>query len=190
MSKLIIDVVKLWIPTLPVTIKKIKIPKNGKYPALYEWLNTADFNHSNKIKSGHYMQAFILELIINAPNTAIVIPLKYITISNGESKEMDILFQIGTVIYYREVKCNLNLDSEKMPATFNKIYQISEALSKIYTQKIDAGCLQPVWLTSEKNIEGFNNFISILGYDNLTIEEYSEIGNLLGKIIKTSLGQI
>lgn len=190
-----LDVAKSWIPTLTVSpTKKIKPPKNGKYPALYKWLNTANFDQSKKLKSGYYVQSFMIELVKHAPKNYVVITDKYSVISNGEEKEADLLAKLPQqlVIVYREVKTNVNLDSEKMPATVAKIADISGALQKTYhDHEINSGLLNPCWLSSGSHnnvsIEGFNDFITILGYTELTVEEHAEIGNTLGEIIRNAL---
>ena len=51
-----------------------------------------------------------------------------VTLNNGERKDVDLLWRnIDTnTVYYRELKSNANMDSEKVPATLQKIEQIKE----------------------------------------------------------------
>ena len=47
---------------------------------------------------------------------------------NGKSKDIDLLFKNKETktIHYRELKSNIELDTEKLPATYNKIVKINE----------------------------------------------------------------
>lgn len=52
----------------------------------------------------------------------------------GKSKDIDLIFmdKRHKVIYYRELKSNLDLDTEKLPATYEKITKISKYLQNEY----------------------------------------------------------
>tara|TARA_R100000008_G_C3544643_1_gene146819 strand:- start:370 stop:963 length:594 start_codon:yes stop_codon:yes gene_type:complete len=51
-----------------------------------------------------------------------------------KSKDIDLLFkdENSKFIYYRELKSNLELDTEKLPATYEKIKLVGEYLTKQY----------------------------------------------------------
>ena len=51
-----------------------------------------------------------------------------------KSKDIDLLFkdENSKFIYYRELKSNLELDTEKLPATYNKIKKVKKYLSEKY----------------------------------------------------------
>lgn len=65
-----------------------------------------------------------------------------IQIINNKKKDVDLLFKCGKTIYYRELKANIELDTEKLPATIAKCKEIKEALKTIYPDyTIDCGIL-------------------------------------------------
>jgi len=55
-------------------------------------------------------------------------------VSKGKSNYIDLLFMDtkNKIVYYRELKSNLELDTEKLPATYNKIKIISDYLKNEY----------------------------------------------------------
>jgi len=59
-------------------------------------------------------------------------------------KDIDLIFkdEINKIIYYRELKANIELDSEKLPATISKCKEIEKYLQEKYNSyKIDSGIL-------------------------------------------------
>lgn len=72
---------------------------------------------------------------------------------NGESKDIDfiVLNKTDKVVYYYELKSNLELDTEKLPATINKVNVIREYLTNMYPQyKIECGILH--WAVYNRDI--------------------------------------
>jgi hypothetical protein len=66
--------------------------------------------------------------------------------SQGKKKDFDLVFidTKNNTVYYRELKANINLDSEKLPATIQKVKFLERELNKKYpTYKIDSGVLCP-----------------------------------------------
>tara|TARA_R110000824_G_scaffold52435_2_gene145475 strand:+ start:2058 stop:2693 length:636 start_codon:yes stop_codon:yes gene_type:complete len=55
-------------------------------------------------------------------------------IVEGKKKDIDLLFCDPTkkIVYYYELKANINLDTEKLPATIEKVKMIEEYLKKEY----------------------------------------------------------
>lgn len=49
-----------------------------------------------------------------------------------KKKECDHLFMNDNILYYAELKCNLNLDSEKSVSTYKKCQLIKDELHSIY----------------------------------------------------------
>lgn len=67
---------------------------------------------------------------------------KIVIAKNGksETKQLDLLFQINTNVYYFEMKNNLDFDTEKEKATYEKIYDVEKHLKSIYSfRNINAG---------------------------------------------------
>ena len=72
---------------------------------------------------------------------------------NGKSKDIDLLIknEKTKTIFYRELKSNLELDTEKLPATIDKVTLIRKYLSKTYKgYNVDCGILH--WAVYDKNI--------------------------------------
>ena len=106
----------------------------------------------DKIRSGPLVQDFIAFLVKNAPNRADPTQDHAVACSGKQNKEADLLFVLGLILYYREVKCNTNLNSEKMPATIKKIASVAAGLQQEYGSKIasvDAKLLNPAWRASQ-----------------------------------------
>jgi len=125
---------------------------------------------------------------------------------NGKKKDVDLIFknEESKIIYYRELKGNIELDTEKLPATINKCKEIQQSLQETYpVYTINCGILN--WsvynrqvLTAglsniksfEKNgikiyhIEDFLETIDIIWSENDFNLYFREIGN---KIISHSL---
>jgi len=63
---------------------------------------------------------------------------------NNKNKDVDLIFKCAETktIYYRELKGNIELDTEKLPATINKCREIEAALKTDYPDySIDCGIL-------------------------------------------------
>ena len=83
----------------------------------------------------------------------------------GEEKqrEMDLYFKnkLTNVFFYKEVKANPDLDSEKMPATINKILDIQSYIQKAYPEcNIDIGVQFVYW--EEKDGSGYKSKFSTI----------------------------
>jgi len=72
---------------------------------------------------------------------------------NGKSKDIDLLFinKETKTIHYRELKSNIELDTEKLPATYNKIVKINEYVKKEYPNyEVDSRLLN--WSVYNKDV--------------------------------------
>jgi len=191
MSHKINDVLKSWNPQ-PKKRQEIKAKNGNNFTALHFWLGTGDFIQQDNIRSGMEIQKFIEFIAKKSPVKLEIIKNTTLNIPGVGLKEADILFRVDsenkTIIYYREVKGNTNLDSEKKAANKEKIVQIKKYLEKEYPDAIiNSACLCPAWLDSEKGIEGLNDFIQLLGYDPLSPEEHVELGKAIGLKIREAL---
>ena len=121
-----------------------------------------------------------------------------------KSKDIDLLFMdiVNKVVYYRELKSNLELDTEKLPATYTKIKKITEYLEYEYDGYTINSSLM-TWAVYEENdlpkkynskinqcnINGVSvtypsDLFKLIGCD-ITRDEYYEIFTKLGKKIKS-----
>ena len=88
---------------------------------------------SINIKLGRLGEFLSKELIMNNPNLELL--TCGIQTINEKNKDVDLLFKDETykIIYYRELKGNIELDTEKLPATINKCREIETSLKTKYT---------------------------------------------------------
>lgn len=87
---------------------------------------------SINIKLGRLGEFLSKELIMNNPNLELL--TCGIQTINEKNKDVDLLFKDETykIIYYRELKGNIELDTEKLPATINKCKEIETSLKTKY----------------------------------------------------------
>jgi len=88
---------------------------------------------------------------------------------NDKKKDVDLIFkdEMKNVIYYRELKGNIELDTEKLPATINKCREIENSLKKKHENyTIDCGIL---------NWSVYNRKILTAGLSNIKTFESSGI---------------
>ena len=85
---------------------------------------------------------------------------------NGKNKDVDLIWRNKTTgnIFYRELKANIELDTEKLPATVNKCKEIEEDMKKIHpSSSIDIGILnwsvydREILTAGLSNIKAFEN---------------------------------
>lgn len=153
--------------------------------------------HSINIKVGRFGEFLSKELIKKNHNLELLnCGIQKI---NDKKKDVDLIFKdkIKKIVYYRELKGNIELDTEKLPATISKCKEIEISLKKTYLNyRIDCGILN--WsvynrkklTTGLSNIKVFDNngikidhmedFLSIINVDWKEDDYYSyfrEIGN-------------
>jgi hypothetical protein len=97
---------------------------------------------SINIKLGRLGEFLSKELIMCNPN------LELLTCGiqniNEKNKDVDLVFkdELNKIIYYRELKGNIELDTEKLPATINKCKEIETSLKTTYSDyTINCGIL-------------------------------------------------
>jgi hypothetical protein len=85
---------------------------------------------------------------------------------NNKKKDVDLIFKdkINKIIYYRELKGNIELDTEKIPATISKCKEIENSLKTTYLDyTIDCGilnwsvCKRKILTAGLSNIKTFEN---------------------------------
>ena len=99
--------------------------------------------HSINIKFGTFGQIFAEELIKTKDNLELL-KCGVQSINKIKKKDIDLIFidKDKKIVYYRELKGNISLDSEKLPATIDKCKEIESFLKEKYsTYSIDTGIL-------------------------------------------------
>lgn len=157
---------------------------------------------SINIKFGHFGEIIAKELIKLNNNFELL--TCGVQIINDKKKDIDLIFKddINKIIYYRELKANIELDSEKLPATISKCKEIEKFLQEKYNSyKIDSGILnwsvynRQILKTGLPNIKIFENkeikinhmkdFLDIIKIE-WTEDDYYSYFRKLGLIIKNS----
>lgn len=122
-------------------------------------------SQSQKIKLGYAVELITKEYIKYANPKLIDIKGKVI---KGE-KEMDHLF-VHDKIIYAEIKCNLNLDTEKCKSTYDKIlYNHGNLEIKFPEYKVSSYLVSPRYLNKEKipkEILKKYNSVEVIGLDD------------------------
>ena len=159
-------------------------------------------DHSISIKFGHFGEFIAKELIkINPKLELLKCGIQDI---NDKKKDIDLLFKDETnkIIYYRELKGNIELDTEKLPATIAKCKEIEKSLEEKYKDyKIDSGILnwsiynRKILKAGLSNIRIFENkgmkinhmedFLNIIDI-NWDEDDYYLYFKNIGKLIKNS----
>lgn len=142
------------------------------------YLFKTNLSQSDCIKTGICLETIITDLILSQNKNLINIKEK----NSKGLKECDHLFQdnINNIIYYAELKSNLNLDTEKCKSTINKCIDNLKTLELKYkdTDYKVKMFLVSLRFTSKNNIPSNikNKYVKI-DYNLVGINEYLE--NLL-----------
>ena len=137
---------------------------------------------SINIKLGYFGEYIIKELIkLNNIFTLLDCGIYNI---NNKKKDIDILFadNYRKIIYYRELKGNIELDTEKIEATINKCNEIKESLQNTYTGYIVNFAILN-WSVYDRQIlsAGLNN-IRKFEHNNIKIDHMEDLLNILNII--------
>lgn len=152
-------------------------------------IKNISLSQSDKIKLGIGIEKILREFIIEENKE-----LENIKEKNKKNvKEKDHLFEHkkNKIIYYAELKSNLDLDTEKLISTINKCYEIQEELKKKYEEYEIKMYLVSLRFLEKKdipeitmkkldkinqNVIGINDYLKILKIINFNNEnEYKEI---------------
>jgi hypothetical protein len=145
----------LWVEKL--LKKKLTYTKPGSISHLLYGEKPSE--QSISIKFGHFGEIMAKELI--KLNTNLELLTCGVQVINDKKKDIDLIFkdEIKKIIYYRELKGNIELDTEKIPATINKCNEIEKSLKDKYVNyTIDSGIL---------NWSIYNRYILKSGLSNI-----------------------
>ena len=157
-------------------------------------------DQSINIKFGRFGEFIAKELIKTKPNLELL--LCGIQQINNKKKDVDLIFKDETnkIIYYRELKGNIELDTEKLPATIAKCKEIVSSLEISHLDyTIDCGILnwsvfnRKILTAGLSNIKNFENggikidhmgeFLEIIGI-NWNEEDYYSYFREIGTKIR------
>lgn len=139
---------------------------------------------SINIKMGKFGEFLAKEIIsLNSNFELLTCGVQEINETNGKKKDIDLLFKDinNKIIYYRELKGNIELDTEKIPATIHKCKEIEQYLENKYKDenyKINYAILN--WSVYNRKIltKGLSNIKSFEKND-LKIEHFEDFCDIL-----------
>lgn len=131
---------------------------------------------SKFIKLGRFGEYFTKELIMLNKN----LELMFCGIQkiNNKNKDVDLIFKdnINNIVYYRELKGNIELDTEKLPATINKCNEINLFLKKEYNYQINFGILNwSIYNRDNSNLNIINSFEK----NGIKIDHFKDFLNII-----------
>ena len=176
-----------------------------------ELFGRKDLRQGERVQLGSRMELWINEILdtlsdvkswknLSNPNLWMNTTTNELTSGgNGKGdKDVDVLFEKDDIVYYLEVKSNLNLDTEKGTETIEKVGVITECLRNNFEfkgQEIVGKVLSIFWDNKNVPISGsmnlgnrdghimwFSEFVKLFDCD-LSKEEYESICKEMGKEI-------
>ena len=159
-------------------ILDIKTPKTDSYIMIAAGLGDNTSQSSVLIQVGNKLEIFWNNVISACSNNLIEESNKIKV--NGKNRQLDHLFETD-MIYYLESKCNLNFDTEKKPASNEKIEAVCDAVSYKYANAVLAGyfvpCIREIPADVKKkypnvNIYGVEWLLDTLNCDLFTADEF------------------
>ena len=133
---------------------------------------------SKYIKLGRFGEYFIKEFI--SLNNDFELMNCGIQKINNNNKDVDLIYKdnINKIIYYRELKGNIELDTEKIPATIDKCKEINNYLKKEYNSyEINCGILNwSIYKREKTNLNIINKFEE----NEIKIEHFKDFLNIIG----------
>ena len=172
-----------------------------------ELFGRKDLSQGQRIKLGNRMEKLVNGTLDNLPDVkswkGFSNPNLWMNTTTNEltsggngkgDKDVDVLFEKDGIVYYLEVKNNLNLDTEKGPETIEKVGVVTECLRnnlEFEGQEIVGKVLSMFWdnknvpisgSMKKSNIMWFSEFVKLFD-TNLNKEEYETMCKEMGKEI-------
>ena len=172
-----------------------------------ELFGRKDLSQGQRIKLGNRMEKLVNGTLDNLPDVkswkGFSNPNLWMNTTTNEltsggngtgNKDVDVLFEKDGIVYYLEVKNNLNLDTEKGPETIEKVGVVTECLRnnlEFEGQEIVGKVLSMFWdnknvpisgSMKKSNIMWFSEFVKLFD-TNLNKEEYETMCKEMGKEI-------
>ena len=177
-------------------ILSIKTPKTDSFIMIAAGLEDRNSQNSVLIQMGNRLECFWNQVIDQYANNLIKDTDK---IKVGtRTRQLDHLFETeNSVIYYLDSKCNVNFDTEKKPASNDKIEAVSEAIYNKYQKEVLNGyfipCIREVPEDIKKkypdiNIYGVNWMMNTLKCNLFTVDEFFDFfKEVIGPILNEKL---
>lgn len=176
-------------------ILDIKTPKTDSYIMIGCGLGDRTSQSSVLIQMGYKFEDFWNKVISDCSNNLIEENNK-IKVGN-KNRQLDHLFEIDNYILYLESKCNLNFDTEKKPASNDKVDAVCAAVSQKYNSEVSAGyfvpCIRNIPADVLKkypnvSIYGVEWMMNTLNCDLFTVDEFFEfLKEVVGPILEEKI---
>jgi len=168
----------LWVDTM--LMSKITYTELGSIS--YLLYGNRPSEQSINIKMGRFGEFLTKEMIKINPNFELLTCGVHDGI-NGKRKDIDLLFRDihNNIIFYRELKGNIELDTEKIPATISKCQEIEQYLQSKYNgmnYTINYGILNWSIYNRNKLRKGLSN-IRTFESNNIKIEHFQDFCEIL-----------
>lgn len=163
---------------LPLVLD-IKTPKTDSYIMIASGLGDKTSQSSVLIQMGYKLEDFWNKVISDCA-TNLIEENNKIKVGN-KNRQLDHLFETNNYILYLESKCNLNFDTEKKPASNDKVDAVCAAVSQKYNSEVSAGyfvpCILDIPADMKKkypnvNIYGVEWMLDTLKCDFFTVDEF------------------
>lgn len=159
-------------------ILDIKTPKTDSYIMIAAGLGDKTSQSSVLIQVGNKLEIF-WNKVISACCTNLIEDNNKIKVGS-KNRQLDHLFE-SDMIYYLESKCNLNFDTEKKPASNEKVDAVCDAVSDKYNKEVWAGyfvpCIREIPADVKKkypnvNVYGVEWLLNTINCDLFTVDEF------------------
>lgn len=162
-------------------ILDISTPKTESYIMIAAGLGDKTSQSSVLIQVGNRLEIFWNKVISDCCNNLIEVNNR-IKVGNT-TRQLDHLFESmpNTYLLYLESKCNLNFDTEKKPASNDKIEAVCAAISQKYNSEVHSGyfvpCIRTIPADVQKkypniNIYGVEWLMETINCDLFTVDEF------------------
>ena len=157
----------------------IKTPETDSYIMIAARLGDKNSQSSVLIQMGYKLEDFWNKVISDCATNLIEENNKIKV--NGKNRQLDHVIKLIDRIIYLESKCNLNFDTEKKPASNDKVQAVCNTLSEKFGEEITAGyfvpCIREIPADVRKkypnvNIYGVEWMLDTLKCDLFTADEF------------------
>ena len=179
--------------TVRVPTRQSNLPLVNDVNSLSSLVAQRGLQQSDKIKLGIYLEKVIETFIVDNSNLT---SIKQKNIKNVHEKDHLFVDKINNVIVYAELKSNLNLDTEKIKSTIQKIKNIELELNELYGDNYTVYCFlinlrflnisdMPKIITNKYNeiqekVIGLNEYLDFFEIETIqSYEQYTQILNYL-----------
>lgn len=151
-------------------ILSIKTPKTESYIMIAAGLGDKTSQSSVLIQVGNKLEEFWNKVISETQGSLNLIETNNKIKVGASKRQLDHVFKVLDAedveeIFYLESKCNLNFDTEKKPASNDKVKEVCIVLSEQYGSEVSAGYFVPCIRTIPADVQKKYPNINIYGVE-------------------------